>query len=367
MRKEGALRSSNSALLLLLTLASGASACVTERGSRVVADAGTEADASGSSDLGTGESDLGLSVDAFTPVDLGAADGSGADLFVRDLGLPRDMALMEMDAHSGGPNPPVVHSFTATPSTLTPTHPTIFAVEATDADSDIVDVTIFDPVSGYDYGSLDGRDGMYSWSFTWADINAIYQINFTTPGTRTIGVRITDAEGHVVTSELLLAIACDDAAFGACSGVCVDLNTTASCGSCGRACPGGCSGGICACPEGSTECGGVCATHTSGDCSSLDDGDIATDPSGLVYVYYMRSWFGVCDDDADSSLARVACRQLGGSGGTFLGSQRGPNDFFWLDDVNCDGTEEALTMCDNHGWGIENCGTTEWISLTCTW
>jgi hypothetical protein len=45
-----------------------------------------------------------------------------------------------------------------------------------------------------------------------------------------------------------------------CSGTCTPLGTVTNCGSCGNACSGGktCQAGACACPQGQTDCGGVC-------------------------------------------------------------------------------------------------------------
>ena len=43
------------------------------------------------------------------------------------------------------------------------------------------------------------------------------------------------------------------------------------------------------------------------------------------------------------------------------------SDEFWLDDVQCMGTEASIAECPHNGWGKENCGTSEAAKVICTY
>ena len=56
------------------------------------------------------------------------------------------------------------------------------------------------------------------------------------------------------------------------------------------------------------------------------------------------------------------------SGGAAAGNQFGPGSESmptWMDDLRCEGDEMALSSCPFEGWGIENCGHSEDISVIC--
>ena len=38
----------------------------------------------------------------------------------------------------------------------------------------------------------------------------------------------------------------------------------------------------------------------------------------------------------------------------------------WLDDLNCQSDDDFLLLCDHRGIGVENCGHSEDIELTCS-
>lgn len=116
---------------------------------------------------------------------------------------------------------------------------------------------------------------------------------------------------------------------------------------------------------GGAACGGY--AHVSGSCETPADGDLAVTAAGLLAVYHLGVWQGVCDDNFGEIPGAVACAQFGAGFVTWLGSQSGPSDAFWLDGFTCDGTEAALASCPNSGWGIEDCSSSEWVSLTCAW
>jgi hypothetical protein len=177
-----------------------------------------------------------------------------------------------------------------------------------------------------------------------------------------------------------------------CGTACINTQSDrANCGSCGNTCAAhlSCIGGVCACPAGQSVCGsGASAVCTAvqtdrtncGTCGRVcpegqgcsagvcrvgpNDADVRL-TGGILEVYHMGSWRSVCDDSL-TNVAQVACRQLGFRTGTATGGQTCATSEFWLDDVSCTGTETNLDMCMHPAWGVENCGGTECIRLTCT-
>jgi len=86
--------------------------------------------------------------------------------------------------------------------------------------------------------------------------------------------------------------------------------------------------------------------------------------SGRLEVLYEGGWGTVCDDGFSEQQGQVACRQLGL--GTFVDNDNvAGTGQIWLDDVQCQGTENALSNCQHRPWGSNNCAHTEDVSLTC--
>uniref|UniRef100_A0A8C3H9D4 Soluble scavenger receptor cysteine-rich domain-containing protein SSC5D n=1 Tax=Chrysemys picta bellii TaxID=8478 RepID=A0A8C3H9D4_CHRPI len=80
--------------------------------------------------------------------------------------------------------------------------------------------------------------------------------------------------------------------------------------------------------------------------------------AGRLEVFHNQQWGTVCDNSWDLQDAGVVCRQLGC--GTALSAPRGAHfgqgsDHIWLNNVNCTGTEVALSDCRARPWGENNC------------
>lgn len=89
---------------------------------------------------------------------------------------------------------------------------------------------------------------------------------------------------------------------------------------------------------------------------------------GRLEVYHSSVWGTVCDDAFGHVDAGVACRTLGlgFTNGITLGNQYGSGTGqIWLDDLQCTGQESSLFNCPHPGWGIQNCGHSEDVSIRC--
>ncbi|XP_077169359.1 scavenger receptor cysteine-rich domain-containing protein DMBT1-like [Paroedura picta] len=91
--------------------------------------------------------------------------------------------------------------------------------------------------------------------------------------------------------------------------------------------------------------------------------------SGRVEVLHLQQYGTVCDDGWDMNEALVVCRNL--DCGTAIAAPHGAQfgqgeDPIWMDDLECTGTESALTECRMRPWGANDCGHREDASVICS-
>ncbi|PIK50758.1 putative deleted in malignant brain tumors 1 protein-like [Apostichopus japonicus] len=94
----------------------------------------------------------------------------------------------------------------------------------------------------------------------------------------------------------------------------------------------------------------------------------ANNNEGRVEIFINGTWGTICDDYWDNDDANVACRQLGYSSAeaaTSSASYGQGTGQIWLDDVQCDGSEQNILSCANRGVGVHNCGHSEDAGVRC--
>ena len=88
---------------------------------------------------------------------------------------------------------------------------------------------------------------------------------------------------------------------------------------------------------------------------------------GVVEVLHNGKWKGICDDSWDDRDATVVCRQLGFHDAEHATkSQGGYSLVYWMDEVDCSGSEDAIEKCPFSGWGNVGCGLGKGAGVVCS-
>ena len=92
-----------------------------------------------------------------------------------------------------------------------------------------------------------------------------------------------------------------------------------------------------------------------------------TEHSGRLEIFHHGRWGTVCDDYFGAAEVAVACRQLGYTKGTINHENIYPFGMgqIWLDNVDCTGSEFALSECRHRAYGANNCFHFEDVEITC--
>ncbi|NXR01630.1 DMBT1 protein, partial [Sagittarius serpentarius] len=111
----------------------------------------------------------------------------------------------------------------------------------------------------------------------------------------------------------------------------------------------------------------VCTATSTPDHLRLENGPSRC--AGRVEVLHNHQWGTVCDNGWSLAEAVVVCRQLGcgtailAPGLAHFGQGSGR---IWLDNVNCMGTEAALSECQSKPWGSNSCDHQKDAGVVCS-
>ncbi|XP_071845497.1 scavenger receptor cysteine-rich type 1 protein M160-like isoform X2 [Apostichopus japonicus] len=93
---------------------------------------------------------------------------------------------------------------------------------------------------------------------------------------------------------------------------------------------------------------------------------------GRLEVFHDGQWGTVCDDEWNIQNTRVVCKELQLGDGTVSSvpaSEFNSDDLpplIHLDNVQCQGEERNLEMCQHNGWGKHDCGHSEDVGIRCS-
>ncbi|XP_076082552.1 scavenger receptor cysteine-rich domain superfamily protein-like [Mytilus galloprovincialis] len=90
---------------------------------------------------------------------------------------------------------------------------------------------------------------------------------------------------------------------------------------------------------------------------------------GRLEIFHNNAWGTVCSDNFDTLDAATVCKIMGyetrypyAIGQAFFGEGTG---LVWLDEINCNGTEDDIYKCGSNGWGRTDCGHSKDVSILC--
>ncbi|XP_069120541.1 galectin-3-binding protein B-like [Argopecten irradians] len=107
------------------------------------------------------------------------------------------------------------------------------------------------------------------------------------------------------------------------------------------------------------------STHKRQDEGALRLVDGPSELEGRLEVFHEGQWGTICDDGFNMDDARVACRQLGYSGGSYIRYYTPGKGNIWLSNLVCDGTESRLDDCRFDGWGEHSCRHWQDVAVSC--
>lgn len=95
----------------------------------------------------------------------------------------------------------------------------------------------------------------------------------------------------------------------------------------------------------------------------------ATSYQGRVEIFYDGVWGTICHDHWEMPEANVVCRQLGferASEALRSAAFGEGSGVIWMDNVNCTGSETAITHCKHNGWRTTDCTHKQDAGVICT-
>ena len=89
---------------------------------------------------------------------------------------------------------------------------------------------------------------------------------------------------------------------------------------------------------------------------------------GRLKVFHANQWGTVCDNGFTDAAARVVCYSLGFG---YVGRKVNISLFgevgglTWLDNVNCNGSEQYISECSHGNWGVRYCKHHQDVAISC--
>jgi len=145
---------------------------------------------------------------------------------------------------------PFFLSFSTNVGTITEGESVVFTATVSDPDGldDIAGGSLLTGDGAFSYGPFvaAGKEGTYSITVSWGDIDQVEVIDFESADIeRTFRAEFFDTVGGRALRDTKIILSCPGG--GACDGACKDFQVDAeNCGACGKVCEGGCESAMCA-------------------------------------------------------------------------------------------------------------------------